>query len=117
MPWLILLISAALMVTSLNLVMTFLASWLRLTVYSLPCSVFVLSVTFIISPAFTLVFFLAISSTAFSCATLTASVSSLPAPRLMILRRMVLPSVVPPTDNAPVAVAWELSAKVAPVGV
>ena len=36
MPWLILLISAALMVTLLNLLMTFLASVLRSTVYSVP---------------------------------------------------------------------------------
>ena len=66
----------------------------------------------------TLVFFLAISSTAFSCATLTASVSSSPAPRLMILRRMVLPLVVPPTDNAPMPLVdfWASVRAVPPSG-
>ncbi|OAV12647.1 hypothetical protein AO375_1896 [Moraxella catarrhalis] len=114
MPWLILLISVALMVTSLKLLMTFLALVLKPTVYSVPPVPFLLLRVICSSSSalLTLVFFLAISATAFSCATLTASVSALPAPRLMILRRMLLL----PTDNAPSPVALAL-VRVAPVGV
>ena len=122
-PWKVmpLLILAASMVTSLNLLMAFVASLLRPTVYSSILAVLLTVILFSPVAVFTVVVlppfaFLAIFSTALSCATLTASVSSLPAPRLVILRRMVLPLVVSPIDNAPTPVALAL-VRSAPVGV